>query len=120
MNTKEKSALAFQGRSDTVAVAIRMKAARLFAGLSQQELADAVKRQVSNISNIERAKNLPGWSIMLFLHHEHRINVSFIMTGDYAQLPGDVQDGIFEHSREIVAKTDLLDDQDRPPLFQEA
>lgn len=120
MNTTDKTAVAFTGRSDEVAVAIRMKAARLVANLSQKELANAVDRQISNVSNVERAKNLPGWGIMLYFHHAHRIDVNFLMTGNYAQLPGDVQSEIFPHLVDIVKATNLLDDSHRPRIEQKA
>lgn len=110
MNTYDKGALTLLGRSDEVAVAIRMRAARKVAGLSQQELADRVGRRISNISNVERAKNLPGWGMMLYFHHSHRIDLNFIMTGAYAQLPGDVQEVLFPALREVTEATDLLDD----------
>lgn len=109
MDTDKKATLSLMGRSDEAAVAIRMLAARKLAHLSQKELAGKVSRQVSNISNIERAKNLPGWGIMLFFHHSHRIDVNFLMTGAYAQLPGDVQEELFPILDQICKETDLLD-----------
>lgn len=108
MDTENKATLSLQGRSDEAAVAVRMLAARKLAGLSQKDLSEKVGRRISNISNIERAKNLPGWGVMLYFHHSHRVDVNFLMTGAYAQLPGDVQEVLFPLLDQISKETDLL------------
>lgn len=120
MEKSRKNLLALTGRSDNAAVAIRTKAARLFAGLSQEGLAGAINRGVSNVSNIERGRNLPGWSMLLVLYEQYRVDLNFIVTGAYSQLPGDVQDGLFAKLETIVATTDLLTDSDRPQDLRKA
>ncbi|QIZ79798.1 helix-turn-helix domain-containing protein [Thalassovita gelatinovora] len=120
MNTDDKNKLALAGRSDNAAVAIRAKAARLFAELSQEDLANALDRRVSNISNIERGRSLPNWKMMLYFYHQHRVDLNFIVAGSYAQLPGDVQTGLFHELEKIVATTDLLSNSDRPQLSRQA
>ena len=114
MDIDQKNKLALSGRSDATAVAIRTKAARLFAGLSQEDLAQTVDRRVSNISNIERGRNMPGWPLLLVFYQQYRVDLNFIVAGAFSQLPGDVQDGIFSELEKIVATTDLLSDSDRP------
>ena len=106
----DKDSLTLLGRSDIAASAIRMRAARLAAGLSQQALADAMGQRISSISNIERAKNFPGWPTMVFLYKEHRVDVNFLVTGNYAQLPADVQASLLSQLVQIHATTDLLED----------
>lgn len=49
------------------AIAARLKAARLRAGLSQEALATSVKRTPESISNIERAQQLPALDTLLEL-----------------------------------------------------
>lgn len=106
----DKNTLAMAGRSDVIATAIRMKAARLAAGLSQDALADAMGQGISSISNIERARNFPGWPILIYFFEEHRVDLNFLVTGAYSQLPGDVQERLFSQLVRIHADTTLLDD----------
>lgn len=105
----DKNSLAMSGDSDVVSTAIRMKAARLAAGMSQEAVADAMGQRVSSISNIERARNFPGWPILIYFFQQHRIDLNFLVTGVYSQLPGDVQDEIFSRLIEVHASSNLLE-----------
>ena len=48
-------------------IAIRLRAIRKARGLSQDDLAAMIDRSVDAISNIERAKNLPGLETLYIL-----------------------------------------------------
>lgn len=110
MNTVDKNTLAMTGHSDVVSTAIRMKAARLAAGMSQDNLANAMGQRTSSISNIERARNFPGWPILIYFFEQHRIDLNFLVTGAYSQLPGDIQDLVFSQLVNVHAGSTLLED----------
>ncbi|WP_312531934.1 helix-turn-helix transcriptional regulator [Paracoccus sp. (in: a-proteobacteria)] len=96
MNTDQKERLAHKGKMGMAACAIRLKAARMAVGLSQKQLADALGlKRTTNISNMELAQSFPNREIMAYFFSEHRIDFNFLMSGHYAQLPGDVQDALF-------------------------
>lgn len=96
MNSDQKERLAHKGDMGIVACAIRLKAARLAAGLAQTQLASALGlKRTTNISNMEKAHSFPNREIMSYFWREHRIDFNFMMVGHYAQLPGDVQERIF-------------------------
>lgn len=78
------------------ACAIRLRAARGVTGLSQQEFAKecGVTKQVLN--NAEAGLTYPNRAVMKHLYRAYRIDFNFIINGDFVQLPGDVQDRLFE------------------------
>lgn len=79
------------------AAAIRIKAARMAAGLpTQKALADALGfERTTNISNAEKGDQFPNREVMNWLFMEKRIDFNFLMGGQYNQLPEDVQDALF-------------------------
>lgn len=95
MDYEEKKALARTDDLSKEAAAVRLAAARRAAGLSQDQLGKAVGIKKAAISNAENAQSYPGRSVMIHLYREHRIDLNFLVTGDFAQLPGDVQDRLF-------------------------
>lgn len=96
MTSDDKERLAKTGDMGAAACAIRLKAARLSTGMNQRELADALGLQrTTNISNMEKAISYPNRETMNYFFKEHRIDFNFLMSGHYAQLPGDVQQRLF-------------------------
>lgn len=96
MDSETKQRLAHTGEIGLVACAIRLRAARLSINLTQLQLAQAIgAKRTTNISNMEQAITYPNRELMSFLWREHRIDFNFMMSGHYAQLPGDVQDRLF-------------------------
>ncbi|WP_239494573.1 helix-turn-helix domain-containing protein [Roseovarius amoyensis] len=95
MTYEEKAALARTGDYSKEAVAVRLRAARNAAGLSQAELGKAARNSKAAISNAEQALSYPGRPVLIYLYREHRIDLNFIVCGDFVQLPGDVQDRLF-------------------------
>lgn len=96
MNSELKERLALTGRMDIAACSIRLKAARFAANLTQKQLADVLGlKRTTNISNMELALSYPNREVMSYFFREHRIDFNFLMSGHYAQLPGDVQDRLF-------------------------
>lgn len=98
MDTATKLRLAHTDKSDLAACAIRLAAARLVTGLRQNEMAIAIfgADRRTKINNMERGLNYPSREVMTWLFRNHRIDFNFMMLGLYAQLPGDVQEVLFE------------------------
>lgn len=96
MTSDEKEALARTGDMGIAACAIRLRAARHVASLTQTQLASALGwKRTTNISNMEKAHTYPNREVMSYFFREHRIDFNFLMSGHYAQLPGDVQERLF-------------------------
>jgi DNA-binding XRE family transcriptional regulator len=96
MTSDEKQALAHTGDMGIAACAIRLRAARHAAQLTQTDLANALGlKRTTNISNMEKALTYPNREVMSYFFREHRIDFNFLMSGHYAQLPGDLQDRLF-------------------------
>ena len=91
----EKERLARKGQMTIVACAIRLRAARYAGNLEQQDLAKLGGVSKSALSNTERGDSFPSRDVMAHLYRAHRIDFNFILNGDFAQLPGDVQDRLF-------------------------
>lgn len=95
MTTDEKERLAMSGSIDLAACAIRLAAARIAAELLQKDVAAAIGKQRSAIGNMEQGRSFPSVSVMRYFYREHRIDFNFVMHGDFAQLPSDVQSRLF-------------------------
>ena len=93
--------LALRGNSSKEAAAIRLKAARLSAGMTQKELGEQIGRGMAQISNMEKAMSFPSWPLMTYLYEEHRIDINFMVIGSYSTLPSDVQDRLFQRLAEL-------------------
>lgn len=96
MDHNEKRRLARTGDAEKDAAAMRLRAARLVSGLSQEALGAAGSVKKAAISNAEKGLAYPNRSVLLFLHRDLRIDFNFMIHGDFAQLPGDVQSSIFD------------------------
>lgn len=96
MDYEEKRRLARTGSADEQAAALRLRAARAYSGLSQEEFGKAGGVKKAAISNAENGRAFPNRSVLLFLHREFRIDFNFMIHGDFAQLPGDVQERLFD------------------------
>jgi DNA-binding XRE family transcriptional regulator len=95
MDTLTKEKLAMTRDGDQFAASVRLKAARIYSGLSQDELGAKVNITKATVSNIEKCRSYPSRALMTYFHREHRIDFNFMIHGDYAQLPSDVQDRLF-------------------------
>lgn len=96
MKSDLKEALAHTAKMDAAACAIRIKAARVAAGLTQVQLAEALGlNRTTNISNMEKALSLPNREVMSYFWREHRIDFNFLIYGLYSGLASDVQDRLF-------------------------
>ena len=96
MEYDEKKRLSRLGEADKDAAALRLRAARLVTGLSQDGLGKAGGVKKAAVSNAEKGMAYPNRSVLLFLHREYRIDLNFMINGDFAQLHGDVKDKLFQ------------------------
>lgn len=101
MNYDEKTTLAMTGRYDNEAAGTRVLAARRALKLSQQDLGQAIDRSVTTIIAIEKGRQLPSWTLMMWFHNNHRIDANYFVGGEFAQLPGDVQALLFDSLLEV-------------------
>ncbi|PTE19931.1 hypothetical protein C5F48_20290 [Cereibacter changlensis JA139] len=97
MQLDQKIALAMTGDDSKKAQAIRLRAARHMIGLDQKTLGSEVGLKKTAISNMEMALSYPSLPVMRYLYRAHRVDFNFMMNGDFAQLPGDVQASLFPH-----------------------
>ncbi len=78
-------------------MAFRLRAARKAVGLGLEGLARDMGEGMTKqkLGNAERADNDPPKSLMRYFYRAHRIDFNFLIHGDFAQLPADVQQSIF-------------------------
>lgn len=96
MDLERRTSLARVNDMSLEATAIRLRAAFLVTGLEQHlHLARASGISKSVLSNAMAGASYPNRNVMKYLYRAHRIDFNFIMNGDFAQLPGDVQDRLF-------------------------
>lgn len=90
MQIERKDQLAMRGDIGLVGSATRLRAARIIAGVGQQDVADACGIRKTAYSNMETARSYPSRAVMMYFYRLHRVDFNFLMYGDYAQLPGDL------------------------------
>lgn len=102
MNIERKEHLARLGDISPEAVRTRLLAARNSIGMKQQDVASAVGLKKTTF-NSQEMRGAPSAATMRYYHRQHRIDFNFILHGDFAQLPLDVQDRLFA---ELSASTE--------------
>ena len=90
-----------------------MRAARKVAGLSQKEIAVVAGVKNTVISNAEAGETLATRPAMSYYYRAHRIDFNFLMNGDFAQLPGDVQEALFPALEAATSEWDQKERSDR-------
>jgi len=88
------------------ALAIRLRAARKYTGLNQKQFAEAAGTSNTVVNNAEAGITAPSREVMRYLYRAHRIDFNFQMNGDFAQLPGDVQEQLFAHLEDATNEWD--------------
>ncbi|AVO37367.2 XRE family transcriptional regulator [Pukyongiella litopenaei] len=102
MDIEHKERLARIGDISPEAVRARLLAARSSVGMKQQDVAKAVGLKKSTF-NSQEMRGAPSAITMRYYHRQHRIDFNFILHGDFAQLPQDVQERLFA---ELAASTE--------------
>lgn len=111
MNIETKDALACRLDDSKSACATRLRAARLITGYSQKEAAQLAGVGATSWNNAEAGRNYPSLQAMRWLFRAHRIDFNFLIAGEFAQLPGDVQDRLFA----VLAQANELGEQGQRP-----
>lgn len=95
MDFEQKQRLAWSGDMGLAACAVRLRAARHVAGLQQKEMAEECGVSKTVYNNAEAGSTYPNRAVMKHFYRAYRIDFNFLMNGDFAQLPGDVQERLF-------------------------
>lgn len=116
MDLESKTRLARLNDMGLEATAIRLRAAFLATGLGQQkELASAAGISKTVLSNAMAGSTYPNRDVMKYLYRAHRIDFNFVLNGDFAQLPGDVQDRIFPALETATSEWDQREGSGQSP-----
>lgn len=94
MDIEHKERLARLGDISPEAVRARLLAARNSIGMKQQDVASEVGLKKTTF-NSQETRGAPSAVTMRYYHRQHRIDFNFILHGDFAQLPQDVQERLF-------------------------
>ena len=94
MDIEQKERLARLGDISPEAVHVRLLAARNSIRMKQQDVAVAVGLKKTTF-NSQEGRGAPSAKTMRYFHRQHRIDFNFILHGDFAQLPQDVQERLF-------------------------
>lgn len=95
MEPDRRDRLARTGDTGLEAVAIRLRAARKFAGLEQKDVERETGVKKTSISNAENGLNYPGVPLMRYYYRMHRLDFNFVMNGDWSQLPSSTHQALF-------------------------
>lgn len=95
MDLATKDKLAHLNDMGLAACAVRLRAAQMVSGLKALDLAKASGISKTVLSNAMAGLTYPNRDVMKYLYRAHRIDFNFLINGDYAQLPGDVQKALF-------------------------
>ena len=121
MNLEQKTALAHVNDMGLAATAIRLRAAFMLTGLKRhQDLAEAAGVSKTVLSNAMAGSTYPNRDVLKYLHRAHRIDFNFMMNGDFAQLPGDVQDRLFQALEAANSEWDQKEDSGRSQVARRA
>lgn len=94
MDIEHKERLAQLGDISPDAVRARLLAARNSIGMKQQDVAAEVGLKKTTF-NSQETRGAPSAVTMRYYYRQHRIDFNFILHGDFAQLPQDVQERLF-------------------------
>lgn len=115
MNIEQKEQLARRADMSREAMALRLRAARKAVGLGQEGLARDMGEGMTKqkLRNAEKADNDPPKSLMRYFYRAHRIDFNFLIHGDFAQLPADVQARLFDALEALTNVPGQTEDSDQ-------
>lgn len=119
MNFDEKQRLARQNDTGLAASAIRLRAARKVVGKGQIDMAKEYGVTNKVLSNAENGLTYPSRDILSTLWRSYRIDFNFMINGDFAQLPADVQDRLFAALEVATSEWDRKEDSGRHPTSKQ-
>ena len=94
MNIDEKEQLARTGEVSPDAIRDRIIAARKSISMQQKDVAAEVGLKGTTF-NSQETRGAPSIKTMRYYYRQRRIDFNFILHGDFAQLPQDVQERLF-------------------------
>lgn len=106
MGIEAKDRLARAGDWSDKAAGFRLEAAIRATGLAKTAFAERSGQQLTAIINSTKGRSHPSKQSMRALYRFFRIDPTFIMFGDYGQLPADVQDRIFAELEALTSEQD--------------
>ncbi|WP_300067799.1 XRE family transcriptional regulator [uncultured Ruegeria sp.] len=95
MDIEQKELLAKTGDISPEAIRERLIAARHMTGLQQNEIARALGVSKTTYHSQE-SRGAPSIKAMRYYYRQHRIDFNYLLHGDFAQLPLDVQERLFD------------------------
>lgn len=117
MDIDQKEQLTRRGDMGKDAMAFRLRAARRSTGLGLEQLARDMGEGMTKqkVRNAEKADNYPPNSLMRYFYRAHRIDFNFLIHGDFAQLPADVQGRLFAALEAESSALGRQSDSDQSP-----
>lgn len=108
MRDDEMEALARRGDMSKEAVAFRLRSARLCItpSISQKAMAMEIGTSPQVYGNWETAVAYPSLTGLRHFYRRYRVDFNFLLHGDFAQLPRDIQDALFECLRAEQSRLD--------------
>lgn len=106
MGIEARDRLARAGDWSDEAAGWRLEAAIRTTGLSKTAFAKKSGQQLTAVINSTKGRSHPSKQSMRALYRFYRIDPTFIMFGDYGQLPSDVQDRIFAELEAVTSEAD--------------
>ena len=91
MTSDEKIRIFRRGDSSPEAIRHRLIAARKSTGLTQNDFAKEAGI-IKTTYNTQEMRGAPSIKAMRHLYVQYRIDFNYLLFGDFAQLPADVQD----------------------------
>lgn len=113
MDYEAKARLARLNDDGLAACAVRLRAAVNLTGKLDKDFAADAKVSKTVLSNAMNGATYPNREVMKHLYRSYRIDFNFIMNGDFAQLPGDVQDALFPALEDAANEWDRKEDSGR-------
>lgn len=107
---------------ELLAMGQRLKAMRQQLGLKQNELAREIGLSASYISDIEKGKTNPGFSIMLRLHRKYKVSLDWLLFSEGEMFCGVGENGTgklpgFDFGDQSGRIYEMLSIMDRSPFF---
>ena len=106
MDINEKEQLARRHDDSKSACALRLSAALITTGMKQKQIAAEAGIGEAVISNAKSGLNYPTIPIMRWLYRGHRIDFNFLISGEFSQLPSDVQDRLFDALKRLDVESE--------------
>lgn len=110
MGIESRDRLARSGDWSDEAAGFRLEAAIRATGLSKTAFAERSDQTLTAVINSTKGRSHPSKQSMRALYRFYRIDPTFIMFGDYGQLPADAQERLFAELEAMTSEPDQPSD----------